>query len=143
MFAWKAAIPVWAALFSVTFHSSWQSQGKHNGKAVVQLPGSPEFSLESSGMDSVHSAGLGTLPWVQEFRQHNHRASGQSHTQGAKLGARDKPGAGGATTPLRVRPSCPSCCPGSPTRCPPCELPQPAWDAALGSCPTSAHCGAG
>lgn len=128
--------------FSVTFHYSWQSQGKHNGKAVVQLPHSPEFSLESSGMDSEHSAGLGPSPG---FRSSASTVTGRV----ARVTPRElnwEPG----TTLEQEEPPLPLGCvhpvlPGVlavPTCCPPCELTQPAWDAGLGSL-TSAHCRAG
>lgn len=96
-----------------------------------------EFSLESSGMDSVHSAG--TLPWVQEFREHNHRRVARvtlrelTWESGTNLEQEKPPGPLGCVCPV------PPGVLAIPTCCPRCELTQPLWDAGLGSL-TSAHC---
>lgn len=98
--------------FSATFHYPWQSQGKHDGKAVVQLPHSPGIlsgKLWDGFCAQCWDPALGS--GVQRAQS---QESGQSHTQGAHLGVRDKPGAGEATRTLRVCLSCPSWCPGHP-----------------------------
>lgn len=128
-FAWKAPIPAWAALIlshlslllAITRKTQWQSSCATSSQSWNSLWKALGWILWA-----------GTLPWAQECRKHNHRESGQSHTQGAKLGVRDKPGAGEATPTLRV--SCPSWCLSCPSWCPghPHRLTQPVWDAGQG-----------
>lgn len=137
MFAWKLQFPSGLLSFSATFHYPWQSQGKHDGKAVVQLPHSP--GILSGKLWDGFCAQCWDLPWVQEFREHSHRRVARvtlrelTWESGTNLEQEKPPGPLGCVCPV------PPGVLAIPTCCPRCELTQPLWDAGLGSL-TSAHC---
>lgn len=120
LFAWKAAILAGLLSLSATFHYSWQPQGKHNGKAVVQLPDSPGILSGKLWDDSVHRAGLSRSDSTTP-------GEGQSHSQGAKVGPgthleqEEPPAASGWV------------CPALLLSWPSPHSAQPGWEAGLGS----------
>lgn len=82
---------------SATFHYSWQSQGKHNGKTVVQLPVSRGILSGKPWNGFRAQSWAGTSPGFRSSEGTNTESS-QCHIQGAALGVRDKPGPGATST---------------------------------------------
>lgn len=107
LFAWKAAILAGLLSLSATFHYSWQSQGKHNGKAVVQLPDSPGI-LSGKLWDGFCAQG-----WAQQVRQHNPRRGPESQP-GSQGGGQGHTWSRRSPQQPQGVPVLPSCCPGHP-----------------------------